>query len=174
MKFANLKIMTIPRLKAYRKSVMARTRAYEVCWCGDNACDHERFKNQDNQHYKHLLIEYERVNKELARKQTVERKAKENPMAQILTVREERNLVKLPKWRRLQMDTYHRRKAKRQAAAKAEEARGPGRTIIFHFEQTGFNAHVADGKFTYDTPEGAKRAAESMRKQPGFTKVEIV
>ena len=165
--------MTIPRLKVYRKSVMARTRGYEVCSCGSDGCNYERFKNQDNQHYMNLLIERGRVNKELARKQTVDRKAKENPLTKVRTIREEEALVSKRDggWRCTIKLSREKRREIRQHNAKVEEARGPKRHIVFRFEH---KSQIVEGKFGYDTPEGCRGAAESMRKNPMFTKVEIV
>lgn len=160
--------MTVPRLKAYRKSVLARKGAFEHCHCGDPACDYERFKNQEDKHYQNSLIEIERVNKELARKQTVEREAKKNAFY-VPTVREHDAFIARKAKRLPHMDTYHARKAERKAAAKAEEARGLGRTVTFHYDETGF-----DGRFIYDTPALAQTAAKRMRKRGGFSNVEIV
>ena len=48
-----------------------------------------------------------------------------------------------------------------------------GTTIIFEFEQKGFNAHAAEGKFTYSSPDNAKKAAADMLKNPAFKKVVV-
>ena len=72
------------------------------------------------------------------------------------------------------VDVTPKEETERQAVAKAEEARGPGRTVLFHFEQKGVNAHTANGSFTYDTPEMAQKAAERMNLQDKFNDVRIV
>ena len=47
------------------------------------------------------------------------------------------------------------------------------KTIRFSFKQTGFNAHIAKGKFTYDTPKHARQAAEDMKKKKGFSRIRL-
>lgn len=46
-------------------------------------------------------------------------------------------------------------------------------TVTFKFTQTGFNAHTAEGTFTYRTPEQAQQAAERLRKTRGYTNVKV-
>jgi hypothetical protein len=47
------------------------------------------------------------------------------------------------------------------------------RTVTFNFQQTGFNAHKAVGKFTYDTAENAQKAAARMRGLKGYSNVRL-
>ena len=51
--------------------------------------------------------------------------------------------------------------------------RSTGAVIRFNFKQTGFNAHTAEGTFTYETHEGAYRAAENMRSKPGYSNLRL-
>lgn len=93
MKFIDLKPLSIPRLKAYRKSILAKISGFEHCWCGSCGCPHAAEQAATDPNYINLRAVRERVNKELARKQTDEREAATNP-AHVPTVREER------RWRR--------------------------------------------------------------------------
>lgn len=84
MKFINLKPLTIARLKAYRRSIINKISPFEVCDCGSGDCDHAKDMNKDNPDYINLQIVRDRVNKELALRQTTERDSKINP-ADVMT-----------------------------------------------------------------------------------------
>jgi hypothetical protein len=173
MKFINLKPLTIQRLKAYRRSLEARVAGYEVCWCGSQGCTHAAETNKDNPNYINLRTCLDRVNKELARKQMAEQK--KNP-ANVPTVKEDK--AKKQKrdlsWSMVTHNTYYRHRNARRKAKAEEDKRGPGRTVIFHYEYKGLNAHVADGSFTYDTPEFAQKMAEKMMLSDHYSDVKIV
>ena len=47
------------------------------------------------------------------------------------------------------------------------------KTVVFDFEQKGFNAHTAHGEFTYDTTENAMAAAERLEKTDGYSNVRL-
>jgi hypothetical protein len=74
MKPVNLPSLTIARLKAYRKSILAKVGGFEICDCGSLGCDHRKTTMKDIPEYIHLSLERDRVNKELARKQRLEAK----------------------------------------------------------------------------------------------------
>ena len=65
----NLNLLTIPRLKAYRKSLYKKINPYEVCWCGDTSCDREIQYSRKNPKYIFLKDELERTNIELGARQ---------------------------------------------------------------------------------------------------------
>jgi len=89
MKPVELTKLTIPRLKAYRKSVLDKIVPYEVCWCGSPICDWEIDHNRNNPKYLFLLEERTRVNKELgARQGEVLRKDKAKNWANVPTTKE--------------------------------------------------------------------------------------
>jgi len=69
MKIVDVKSLTVARLKAYRKSILAKVSGYEICYCGSLGCDHRKTTMKDIPEYIHLSSERDRVNKELARKQ---------------------------------------------------------------------------------------------------------
>jgi len=68
--FAN---MNLQRLKAYRKGILAKVACYEHCDCGSAGCDHLQEVNKNNPNYIFLKSERDRVNTELAARQTKER-----------------------------------------------------------------------------------------------------
>jgi uncharacterized protein YxeA len=156
MKFINLKPLTIQRLKAYRKMLEARVAGYEVCWCGSGGCTYAAECAKDNPNYINLRTCLDRVNKELARKQMEEHPT--NP-AHVPTVKEDNK----------RKNYYVKRKKRR--AKRADDEKRP--IVTFHFEQKGFNAHTADGKFTYDNLEGALKSAKGMMAQEGFSNVKV-
>ena len=151
----------------------ARVSGYEVCWCGSMGCTHAMEVHATDPNYINLRACLDRVNKELARKQMA--KQKKNP-AHVPTVKEDK--AKKQKrdlsWSMVTRNTYYRHREARRKAQEAEAKRGAGRTVLFHFEQKGFNAHVADGSFTYDTPEQAQKSAERMNLSDHYTNVRIV
>ena len=89
MKFIDLKPLNIPRLKAYRKSILAKISGYELCSCGSEGCDFGRSQYKDDPSYINLCLVRDRVNKELSRKQRAEYDAKQNP-AHVYTIAEEK------------------------------------------------------------------------------------
>ncbi len=89
MKFIDLKPLSIQRLKAYRKSLVPQVMSYELCDCGCMGCDHRLAMSRNDPSYVNLRTCLDRVNKELARKQTLEREAKQNP-AHVYTIAEEK------------------------------------------------------------------------------------
>lgn len=70
--FVKLDLLTIPRLKAYRKSLYKKIGPYEMCWCGNPCCDFEIDHNRNSSRYQFLKLELERVNKELGKRQKIE------------------------------------------------------------------------------------------------------
>lgn len=48
------------------------------------------------------------------------------------------------------------------------------RTVQFEFRKVGFNAHSAKSSLTFETEEGARQAAESIKNTEGFFNVELV
>jgi hypothetical protein len=89
MKPVDLTKLTIPRLKAYRKSVLDKIVPYEICWCGSSLCNQEIGYNRSNPKYLFLLEERTRVNKELGTKQReVSRKDKAKRWANVPTIKE--------------------------------------------------------------------------------------
>ena len=88
MEFIDLKPLSIPRLKAYRKSILAKMSGFTHCWCGAG-CYHQIELANANPNYQNLKLVIDRVNKELARKQTAEREAAKNP-AHVYTHAEEK------------------------------------------------------------------------------------
>ena len=89
MKFIDLKPLTIARLKAYRKSILAKISGFEVCDCGCPGCDWRMEQCKDNPDYINLCAVRDRVNKELARKQKAEYDASRNP-AHVFTIAEQK------------------------------------------------------------------------------------
>ncbi len=87
MKPVNLTLLTIPRLKAYRKVLYKKIGPYEMCWCGDPCCDAEMENAVENPKYQFLKAELERVNEALGKRQLQqikkERKAKWADMVRI-------------------------------------------------------------------------------------------
>lgn len=73
VKFIDLSKLDMKRLKAYRKSIIAKIAGYEHCSCGSMGCDNEIRLNKDNPNYQNLKLVRERVNKELAARQTKDR-----------------------------------------------------------------------------------------------------
>lgn len=71
MKIVDVKSLTVARLKAYRKSILAKVGGFEICDCGSLGCDHRKMTMKDIPEYIHLSSERDRVNKELARKQAM-------------------------------------------------------------------------------------------------------
>jgi len=55
-----------------------------------------------------------------------------------------------------------------------KQLREPKRTVKFNFEQKGFNAHTAEGEFTYDTETQAKEAVERFRKLKGYSNIRLL
>jgi len=88
VRFIDLKPLSIARLKAYRKSILAKISGFEVCDCGGEGCDNAIHHNKDNPNYINLCTVRDRVNKELTRKQKLEYEAKQNS-AHVSTVAEE-------------------------------------------------------------------------------------
>ena len=173
MKFIDLNPLSIKRLKAYRKMLEARVACFEMCDCYSDSCNHALSMAREDPSYVNLRTCLDRVNAELARKQMAEQK--KNP-AHVPTVKEDK--AKKQKrdlsWSMVTRNTYYRHCEARRKAQEAEAKRGAGRTVLFHFEQKGFNAHVAEGSFTYDTPEQAQKSAERMILQDKFSDVRIV
>jgi hypothetical protein len=101
MKFIDLKPLNIARLKAYRKSIMAKISGFEVCDCGSWDCDHAKMMAQDIPDYINLCLVRDRVNKELVRKQQAEYQSTLNS-AQVPTIAEEQRLHQPPRreWRK--------------------------------------------------------------------------
>jgi len=150
----------------------ARVSGYEVCWCGSMGCTHAMEVHKADPNYVNLRACLDRVNKELARKQMAEQK--KNP-AHVPTVKEdEAKKQKKSDWRLKHQTDYYRHREARHKEKAEEEKRGAGRTVLFHFEHKGLNAHTADGSFTYDTPELAQKQAERMNLSDKFTNVKIV
>ncbi len=166
MKFINLKIMTVPRLKAYRRHLYARIGAFERCSCGDSSCDFVWLKNQDNEYYKKLLIEKDRVNKELARKQMKVIEAEKNP-AFVHTVREENAWIGKRDKNRVQLDPYYRRRAIRR---KVREREAQTVTVIASYKEGGVPKEFT---WAYDDLKMARVAVRRMKKNPYFTNPRI-
>ena len=65
----NLSKLNIPRLKAYRKSLIIKIAKFEACHCGWECCPDALEKIKDNPEYQKLKLERDRVNKELGERQ---------------------------------------------------------------------------------------------------------
>jgi len=74
MKIVDVKSLTVARLKAYRKSILAKIGGIEICDCGSLGCDYRKTTMKNVPFYIHLSSERDRVNKELAHKQILANK----------------------------------------------------------------------------------------------------
>lgn len=61
--------LPIPRLKALRRTLLARISRMQVCDCGDSACSHQQEINRQDPEYQAVKARLEEVNATLAAKQ---------------------------------------------------------------------------------------------------------
>jgi hypothetical protein len=61
----DLSKLTLPRLKAYRKSLLPRVAVYETCDCGSTGCSHAYERSRSDPRYQELRAELDNVNVEL-------------------------------------------------------------------------------------------------------------
>jgi hypothetical protein len=91
--------LTIPRLKAYRTSLLRKVARYEICDCGDMGCDHQMERNKNRPVYLDAKSELERVNQSLGEKQKKVREVEATKnWAQVSTIDEEKRHFN-PPWR---------------------------------------------------------------------------
>jgi hypothetical protein len=55
-----------------------------------------------------------------------------------------------------------------------KQLKKPKKTVKFNFEQKGFNAHTAEGEFTYDTEAEARESVERLKTAKGFSNIRLL
>lgn len=106
----DLSKLNIARLKAYRKSLIRKCAVFEICNCGEVACDHELGQNINNPNYLKLKLELERVNLTLSQRQKLVRTEEEKKKwAHVSTIGEEKRHFNQP-WREVKKNVHHEKK----------------------------------------------------------------